>query len=173
MIFLPLSVDRFYVDPTLKIGVRSNVPVTTTSHDAAVVGHGQTSPTVNEMSRIPYYANLTTDGTTNSCHKTASTLFCATGTGPGVLCPGDTGSGIFTHTNGIGKVILVYYYYKCNFLSKYVQVLINHIFSIKLGIISSISDNSCIYKEKPQTSKYTAVGLYEEWIQTLTGVRYY
>lgn len=107
IIFLPLLVDRFYVDPILKIGVRSNVPATVTRLSATVVGHGQTSPTVKEMSRIPYYANLTTDGITNSCNKTASTHFCAKGTSLGVLCSGDTGSGIFTHTNGLGKVILV------------------------------------------------------------------
>lgn len=107
IIFLPLLVDKFYVDPMLKIGGRSDVPVTGTRLAAAVVGHGQTSPTIKEMSRIPYFANLTTDGITNTCNKTTPTHFCAQGRSLGVLCSGDTGSGIFTHSNGLGKVILV------------------------------------------------------------------
>lgn len=107
LIFLPITGKRFYVDPMLKMSVKSHVPITSTRLNAAVVGHGHTSPTEKEMSRIPYYANVTTDGNTNSCNRTASTLFCAYGNAAGVLCKGDAGSGIFTHTNGLGKSILV------------------------------------------------------------------
>lgn len=109
IILLPTKGRHFYVDPMLTMGLRKSVPTTSSSRlDAIVVGYGNTSPTDKQMSRIPYYANVTTDGNRDSCNKTASTLFCSYGNAQGVLCKGDVGSGIFTHTDAErGKIVLV------------------------------------------------------------------
>lgn len=74
-----------------------------------MVGHGHISAADKEMSQIPYYANMTTDGITNSCNRTAQTLFCAYGNSGGTLCKGDAGGGIFTHIDDRDKVMLVSY----------------------------------------------------------------
>lgn len=106
ILFLPLSARRFVIDAQMTIGNRNHIP-TATRLPVAVVGHGHTSATVKEMSRIPYYANFTTDGLNDSCNTTSPTIFCATGGNQGVLCHGDAGSGVITHYNGLGKAILV------------------------------------------------------------------
>lgn len=106
IIFLPMSARRFVVDNLMIVGNRNHVP-TSARLQAAVVGHGYTSPTDKEMSRIPYYANFTTDGISDSCNRSAPTIFCAIGGNQGVLCPGDAGSGVITHNNGLGKAVLV------------------------------------------------------------------
>lgn len=106
IIFLPLTGRRFTIDAQMTIGNRNHIPTASTL-PVAVVGHGHTSATVKEMSRIPYYANFTTDGLDDTCNKTASTLFCATGGNQGVLCDGDAGSAVITHSDGLGKALLV------------------------------------------------------------------
>lgn len=85
------------------------------------VGYGITSSNANEISRIPYYANLTSY-VKDRCKITAPTQFCAYTTKgeTGAFCLGDEGSGLTSNSvvwNQLKTTTLVYYIY--SFVDKY------------------------------------------------------
>lgn len=41
-----------------------------------------------------------------------------------------------------------------------------------MGIISRLPNTDCQFIGTSLFSQYTAIGLYEEWIQTITGINY-
>lgn len=105
MLIIPQSSNRFPYDCIAKVGDRTYLPVGI-QMPVTIVGHGFTTPGDTEMSRVPYYANYTTDSNRNTCNRTTSTVLCLFGGSQGVLCSGDVGSGIFLYDGG--QPILVY-----------------------------------------------------------------
>lgn len=106
LLFLLPTGNQFSVDKLLKLSDKSDVPNSWIKTSAVVVGHGYTSPTSMKISP-PYYANLTMDGNQNTCGKIPQTLFCASGKSTAVLCQGDEGSGIFTHSNRYRNAVIL------------------------------------------------------------------
>lgn len=163
MLIIPQSSNRFPYDCIAKVGDRMYLP-TGIRMAVTIVGHGFTTPDDTEMSRVPYYANYTTDSNRDSCNISAPTVLCLFGGNQCVLCNGDVGSGIFAYD--AGKPILVRFLKV--FLTKILGMFILFYF-YQVGIVSNLPNTYCTYSGTILYSSYTAVGFFEEWIQTITG----
>lgn len=78
---------------------------TPTSGQAFVAGYGFESPTADEPSLVPLLAPLTVAAQCTEARKATTSHFCASTVGTAVLCPGDSGAGIYVVTDNVKRLV--------------------------------------------------------------------